>query len=433
MGGGLPAQSTGSSRCIIGLKESIPEARIYWRQMRRRVPLLLFVLMLSTSRVVDVEAQPPGSTRPGVDVLLESPGFLQGRRIGLVTHAAGLTSAGETTSTVLLRDPRFTVAALFAPEHGLSGTVPAGQLVPDSNGRVPIYSLYGATRRPTAEMMAGIDVFVVDLQDVGARAYTFVSTMALVMQAARDAGKPVVVLDRPNPQGGLQIDGPVLLPEYRSFIGMYPIPSVHGMTIGELAQLFNGLEIGADLTVVPMRGWSRRMAWEDTGLPWVRPSPNITAMVTPFYYSVTGVLDGTTLSNGPGPASAFQGFYSQWLDGDRLSRELRGIGLPGVTFEPYDPGRGERPRRGVRLVITDASRFRPAETAVHVLVETRRLHGDRLQFVARNGRYIFDYVWGTSSVRKDILRGAPAHAIAARWEPDLRRFQIVRTSYLIYQ
>ncbi|MGH2360291.1 MAG: exo-beta-N-acetylmuramidase NamZ domain-containing protein, partial [bacterium] len=147
------------------------------------MPLLLFVLMLSTSSVVDVEAQPPGPTRPGVDVLLESPGFLQGRRIGLVTHAAGLTSAGETTSTVLLRDPRFTVAALFAPEHGLSGTVPAGQPVPDSNGRVPIYSLYGATRRPTAEMMAGIDVFVVDLQDVGARAYTFVSTMALVMQA----------------------------------------------------------------------------------------------------------------------------------------------------------------------------------------------------------------------------------------------------------
>jgi uncharacterized protein YbbC (DUF1343 family) len=401
--------------------------------MRRCLTLLLFVLTLSTSRVADVEAQPPAPTRPGVDVLLESPGLLQGRKIGLVTHAAGLTSAGEPTSSALLRDPRFTVTALFAPEHGLSGTVPAGQPVPDSNGRVPVYSLYGATRRPTPEMMANIEVFVVDLQDVGARAYTFVSTMALVMQAAREAGKPVVVLDRPNPQGGLQVDGPVLLPEYRSFIGMYSIPAVHGMTIGELAQFFNGVDISADLTVVPMRGWSRRMVWEDTGLPWVRPSPNITAMVTPFYYSVTGVLDGTTLSNGPGPASAFQGFYSPWLDGDRLARHLREIGLPGVQFEAYDTGRGERPRHGVRLVITDASRFRPAETAVHILVEARRLHGDRLQFVARNGRYIFDFVWGTSSVRKDILRGAPAHAIAARWEPDLRRFQIQRTSYLLYQ
>lgn len=433
MGGGLPAQSTGSSRGTPGLKESFLEPRIYWRQMRRRFFVPLFALMLSTSLIADVGAQPPGPTRPGIDVLLESPGLLQGRRIGLVTHAAGFTSTGETTSSVLLRDPRFNVTALFAPEHGLSGTIPAGQPVPDSNGRVPVYSLYGSTRRPTTEMMASIDVFVVDLQDVGARAYTFASTMALVMQAARDASKPVVVLDRPNPQGGLQVDGPVLSPEFRSFIGMYPIPAVHGMTIGELAQFFNSYEIGADLTIVPMRGWARRMVWEETGLPWVRPSPNITSMVTPFYFSVTGVFDGTTLSNGPGPASAFQGFYSQWLDGDRLVRHLREIGLPGVQFEAYDIGRGERPRRGVRLIVTDALRFKPAETAVHILVETRRLHGDRLQFVARGGRFLFDYVWGTSSVRKDILRGAPAHAIVARWEPELRRFQTLRNPYLIYQ
>jgi uncharacterized protein YbbC (DUF1343 family) len=280
-------------------------------------------------------------------------------------------------------------------------------------------------------MLGAVDVFVVDLQDVGARAYTYVSTMALVMQAAREAGKPVVVLDRPNPQGGIQVDGPVLAPEFRSFIGMFEIPAVHGMTIGELAQLYNGLfDIGAELTVVPMRGWSRRMIWTDTGLPWVRPSPNITTRLTPFYYSATGVLDGSTLSNGPGPQSAFQIVHSPWLDGSRLAARLNATGLPGVMFEPH-AGRGDS-LNAVRLVMTDPLAFRPAATAVHMLVETRRLHGDRLQFRPRGGRIVFDFVWGTSSVRKAILRGAPASAIVARWEPEIRRFQMLRSPYLLY-
>ncbi|MDR7522172.1 MAG: DUF1343 domain-containing protein [Armatimonadota bacterium] len=400
----------------------------------RILSVLLLAGLVLVARGADVaRAQPSGPTRPGVDVLLESPGLLQGRRIGLVTHAAGLTSAGVPTSTALARDPRFVVSALFAPEHGLLGTVPAGQPVPDAPGSVPVYSLYNTTRRPTAEMMAQVDVFVVDLQDVGARAYTYTSTMALVMQAAREAGKPVVVLDRPNPLGGWQTDGPVLDPAFRSFIGMFAIPLVHGMTIGELAQLFNGLfDINADLTVVPMRGWTRRMVWEETGLPWVRPSPNIATMTTPFYYAATGVLDGTNLVVGPGPVSPFQVVSSPWLDGDRLAARLNLIGLPGVVFEASDLGRSGGPRRAVRLVIHEPLRFRPATTAVYILVEVRRLHGDRLEFVQRGGRFVFDFVWGTNRIRKEILRGAPAHAIAARWEPELRRFQMLRSPYLIY-
>lgn len=388
--------------------------------------------MLGLRGDVPAVAQPPAVTRPGVDVLLESPGLLQGRRIGLVTHAAGLTSHGEPTVVALRRDPRFLVTALFAPEHGLAGDVPAGRPVPASIGEVPVFSLYSTTRRPTPEMMAYVDLFVVDLQDVGARAYTYVSTMALVMQAARDAGKPVVVLDRPNPLGGLHLDGPVLTPAFQSFIGLYPIPLVHGMTIGELAQLFNSLfEIGADLTVVPMRGWTRRMTWQDTGLPWVRPSPNIPTMVTPFYYAATGVLDGTTLSSGVGTDWPFQVVHSPWLDGEQLAARLNAARLPGVVFEPHDlDGRGLR--RAVRLRLTDPLRFRPAATAVYILVETRRLHGTLLEFVTRFGRYPFDFVWGTSSVRKAILRGAPAWAIVARWEAELRRFEVLRGPYLLY-
>jgi uncharacterized protein YbbC (DUF1343 family) len=406
--------------------------------MRFLAWILLFVLALLLAQTSDLTlAQPVGppgtQTRPGVDVLLESPGLLQGRRIGLVTHAAGLTSAGEATSSALVRDGRLTVTALFAPEHGLSSAIPAGQSVPDASGRVPVFSLYGATRRPTAEMMDRIDVFVVDLQDVGARAYTYVSTMAMVMQAARDAGKPVVVLDRPNPQGGLQVDGPVLDPAYRSFIGMFPIPAVHGMTIGELAWMFNAsFDVNANLTIVPMRGWSRRMVWEDTGLPWVRPSPNIHAMTTPFYYAATGVLDGTNLSNGAGGAGPFEVVVAPWLDGARLARRLNALGLPGVRFEPHMMIRTSGFAAGIRLIVTDPWRFRPATTAIHILAEIRRQHPTRFQFVARNGRYIFDLVWGTDRIRKDIVRGAPAAAIAARWEPDLRRFQALRSAFLLY-
>ncbi|MDR7556785.1 MAG: DUF1343 domain-containing protein [Armatimonadota bacterium] len=400
--------------------------------MRGPRAFLLLLMLLATPVPPPAAAQVPVATRPGVDVLLGSPGLLQGRRIGLVTHAAGVTSTGEPTWAVLRRDPRFLVTALFAPEHGLTGTLPAGQPVPDGNGDLPVFSLYGRTRRPTPAMMAHIDLFLIDLQDVGTRAYTYASTMALVLQAAKDAGKPVVVLDRPNPMGGLHLDGPVLEPPYQSFIGLYPIPLVHGMTIGELAQLFNGLfDIGADLTVIPMRGWTRRMTWQETGLPWVRPSPNIPTMLTPFYYAATGVLDGTTLSAGVGTDAPFQLIHSPWLDGARLAARLNAVGLPGVVFDPYAL-RGEDPPRAVRLVVTDPLGFRPATTAVHILVETRHLHGPLLAFVAQGGRYRFDYVWGTSGVREAIDRGAPAWAIVARWDAELRRFQMLRSPYLLY-
>jgi uncharacterized protein YbbC (DUF1343 family) len=399
----------------------------------RTLARVVLAVALGVIPIARSHAQAPGLTRPGVDVLLESPGFLQGRRIGLVTHAAGQTSAGDPTSGVLLRDPRFTVTALFAPEHGLAGTIPAGQSVPDVAGRVPVFSLYSATRRPTPEMLAAIDVFVVDLQDVGARAYTYTSTMAQVMLAAREAAKPVVVLDRPNPLGGVQVDGTVLDPTYRSFIGMFPIPMVHGMTIGELAWMFNTVfDLNADLGIVPMKGWARRMTWEETGLPWVRPSPNIPTMHTPFYYAATGVLDGTNLSNGVGTQHPFELILSPWLDGRRLAERLNDAGLPGVTFEPYATVIRGGLHSGVRLRITDPLRFRPATTAVHALATVRALHPRRLQFVPRNGRQVFDFVWGTDRVRKDIERGAPPAAIAARWEPDLRRFETLRAAFLLY-
>ena len=237
--------------------------------------------------------------------------------------------------------------------------------------------------------------------------------------------------------GGLHLDGPVLAPPYQSFIGLYPIPLVHGMTIGELAQLFNGLfDIGADLTVVPMRGWTRRMIWQETGLPWVRPSPNIPTMLTPFYYAATGPLDGTNLWNGVATTSRFQVVLAPWIDGARLAARLNRRGLPGVRFSPsaVPHPRTGRVWRGVRLHVTDRAAFRPATTTVYVLAEIRDLHPGQLRFrLPRRGRALFDVVWGTKQVRVDLTRGLPAEAIVARWQPALRRFEALRSRYLLYE
>lgn len=375
--------------------------------------------------------------RPGVDVLLADTRVLRGKRIGLVTHQAGITSEGRPTAVALAGAPGLRITALFAPEHGIDGTYDAGQPVPTIAGRTPIYSLYGGTFQPTPQMLSRVDVLVVDLQDVGVRPYTYTSTMAHVMAAAARARKPVVVLDRPNPMGGLVVDGPVLEPEFRSFIGMHPIPYAFGLTIGELAGLYKkAFGMGADLTVVPMEGWAREMTWEDTALPWVNPSPGITSPDLPFYYAATGALEGTNLWNGVATESRFRVVLATWIDGPRLAAALNQRGLPGVRFTPSaipHPRTGEV-RYGVRLHVTDPARFHPSATIVHILAEIRALHGDQLEFRRpRKGPYLFDLVWGTKSVRLAIRRGEPASAIIARWQPGLRRFERLREAHLLYR
>lgn len=374
---------------------------------------------------------------PGADVLLADPGILRGQRIGLVTHQAGLTADGRLTASALAGVPGMRLTALFAPEHGIDGTYDAGQRVPTIPGRTPVYSLYGASFAPTRQMLARVDALVVDLQDVGVRAYTYTSTMAYVMAAAREAGKTVVVLDRPNPMGGVTVDGPVLEPQFRSFLGLYPIPYVFGMTIGELARLYNrAFGIGARLVVIPMRGWTRRMTWTDTGLPWQNPSPGITGPEVPFSYAATGPVDGTNLWNGVATDSRFQVVLAPWLDGPRLAERLNARGLAGVRFSPsaIPHPRTGRVYHGVRLHITDPARFRPSTTMVHILAEIRTLHGDQLVFrQPRRGPYLFDQVWGTKTLRLALLGGQPAAAIVAGWQPALEQFKRLREPFLLYR
>jgi uncharacterized protein YbbC (DUF1343 family) len=389
-------------------------------------------------------AQPPMQTAastpvvaPGADVLLADPGILRGKRIGLVTHQAGLTADGRLTSEAFARASGLQVTALFAPEHGIDGTLDAGQAVPTLPSRTPVYSLYGTVFQPTRPMLARVDVLVVDLQDVGVRPFTYTSTMANVMTAAKQAGKPVVILDRPNPLGGVIVDGPILEPELRSFIGLHPIPYVFGLTIGELAQLYNKeFAIGADLTVVPMRGWKRGMTWADTGLPWENPSPGITYPDAPFYYAATGPVDGTNIWNGVATESRFQVLLASWIDGPGLAERLNRYNLPGVRFTasavPY-PHTGES-WYGVRLHVTDPAKFRPSATIVYALAEIRRMHGDKLTFRRpRNGHHLFDLVWGTKDLRLALTRGDPAASIVARWQPELERFQKLREPHLLYR
>lgn len=388
------------------------------------------------------EAGPPAPPRspavaPGADVLLTDPGILRGLRVGLVTHQAGLTADGRLTAVALGSLPAVRVTALFAPEHGIEGTYDAGEKVPSIPGRTPVYSLYGATFGPTRQMLTRVDALVVDLQDVGVRPYTYTSTMAYVMTAAREAGKTVVILDRPNPLGGMTVDGPVLEPQFRSFLGLYPVPYVFGMTIGELARLYNhAFGIGARLVVVPMRGWTRRMTWTDTGLPWQNPSPGITGPDAPFYYAATGPVDGTNLWNGVATDSRFQVVLAPWLDGPRLAKRLNARGLEGVRFSPSAI---PHPRTGVvwygvRLHVTDPTRFRPSTTIVYVLAEIRALHGDQLVFKRpRRGAYLFDLVWGTKNLRLALERGAPAATIVAGWQPALERFFRLREPFLLYR
>jgi len=317
--------------------------------------------------------------RPGVEMLLaDSSHLVQGRAVGLITNHTGI--ARDRTHTIdVLRNNGVQLAALFGPEHGIRGDADEGVRVAsgvDARTGLPVHSLYGPTLKPSDEMLEGIDVLLFDIQDVGARYYTYVSTMALSMQAAAEKGIPFVVLDRPNPLGGEQVQGNVLDPAFATFVGLYATPMRHGMTVGELARLFNDhFGIGADLHVVPVAGWTRDLWFDATGLPWLPPSPNMPSLESATHYPGTCLFEGTNLSVGRGTAEAFQIIGAPWLDGDTLAARLNAYELPGVrfdavTFTPNDPSDekfGGVSVNGVRFVTTDRSVYDPTHAAIAAL------------------------------------------------------------------
>ncbi len=380
----------------------------------------------------------PGGVSPvwtGIDVLREE-GFrrLSGRRVGLLTNRTGRAMDGTSTIDLLAEAPGVELLALFSPEHGirgeLDGPVPSGR---DARTGLPIHSLYGETRRPTDAMLRGLDTVVVDLQDVGARFYTYATTVAYVLEAAARRGLRVMVLDRPNPIGGAAVDGPRLDAESLGFTGYFPSPVRHGLTLGELARLFNGeREIGAALEVAPMRGWARARWFDETGLAWVDPSPNLRNLHQALLYPGIGAIEAANLSVGRGTDTPFEQIGAPWIDGPALARELNLAGLPGlrvypVAFTPDSSRFAGELCRGVFFLVTDRDALRPVRLGLEVAAALNRLHGDafELDAVAR--------LFGSRAMPARLRAGDPTWEIAAGWDDGAAAWRRLAAPYLLYE
>jgi uncharacterized protein YbbC (DUF1343 family) len=348
-----------------------------------------------------------------------------------------VTSRLESVVDAILHHGQIRIKAIYAPEHGFRGDRGAGASVAsyvDPQTRLPVNSLYGASRHPSAAMLDGVDVLLFDIQDVGSRAYTYISTMAYAMQSARQFGKEFWVLDRPNPIGGA-VEGPILEPAYESFIGLYPIAMRHGMTVGELATLFNDrFGIGAKLRVVRMSGWQHSMIWPDTGLQWVPTSPNIPDWRTTIVYVGTGLLDSAGINNGSGYTMPFFLAGTAGIDGTKLAARLNARNLPGVWFRPaaWTPYVGfwkDHELTGVELVVFEPRRFIAVRTAVEIAVAIRDLFPHAINIANVAG---LDRDWGTDSFRQALLAGKPPDAILAQWAPNVAEFESIRKRYLLY-
>jgi uncharacterized protein YbbC (DUF1343 family) len=371
---------------------------------------------------------------PGIDAL-EADAFaaLKGLRIGLLTHKAGLTRNGRRSIDVLAAAPDVTLATLFSPEHGL-GADREGEIgsARDGKTKLPIVSLYGASKRPTPEILKGLDAVVIDLQDVGVRFYTYATTMAYLMEEAARARVKIIVLDRPNPIDGAGVVGPMLDKDLKSFVGYFEMPVQHGMTLGELARLFNGENgIGADLSVVAMQGYARGLWFDETGLTWTSPSPNLRRFTGTMLYPGIGCLEFANISVGRGTPTPFELLGAPWIDGPGLARALAGRRIPGVKIAAaeFTPSgskfAGER-CFGVRLTVADRAGLDAVRLGVEIAVALRVRHGDAFEHKA------LAQLLGSRAALAQIEAGTAATEIVAAWAPRLSSFKDLRQKYLLY-
>jgi uncharacterized protein YbbC (DUF1343 family) len=375
------------------------------------------------------------SVRLGIDVVADHGySLLAGKRIGLITNQTGINAEGTKTRLLLKR--HCNLVALYTPEHGLDGTEKAGRYV--KSRRDPItgviaHSLYGPTRKPTPEMLRGVDVLVFDLQEIGCRSYTYISTMGRCMEAAGENKIPFVVLDRPNPVGGLRIEGPSVDPRWISFVSQFPIPYVHGMTVGELARMANGrhwMATQCDLTVVQMHGWQRGMTWRDTGLRWIPSSPNIPRSDSPLYYIATGLVGELSgPESGIGGPRPFQSIAASWLDAGSFTRYLRSLDTPGVEFQPFRQGRYE----GSSLTIAPDARTNLTGLGIYMLAEmNRQSRPDMFRRTSASKLDIFYKVCGGTFIQAQVKEGKPPREIIEAWGPNEQEFRRTRAQYLLY-
>ncbi len=400
----------------------------------------------------------------GVEVFLEKNlDMVKGKRVGLITNPSGIDRHLRSTIELFYQNPKINLVALYGPEHGVRGNVQAGQYVPfyvDEKYHLPVFSLYGQSRRPELGMLKNIDeymrsfdtqiegkvpdknmvknleVMIFDVQDVGTRIYTYISTMAYAMEACAQNKIEFIVLDRPNPINGLAVEGPILeYPQYSSFVGLYPIPIRHGLTAGELAKLFNQkyLKKKVSLQVIPMQGWQRKMWYDQTGLPWVSPSPNMPTLTTATVYPGQVFLEGTNVSEGRGTTKPFELFGAPWIDGYELTKRLNSLHLPGAAFREawFTPTFSKYQSKlcgGAQIHVVERDRYQPLATTLYIIKTIRDLYPDQFKF---HEEY-FDKIMGTSTIRKGLERDLSIRQIINSYRQQLRGFREMRKTYLLY-
>ena len=400
-----------------------------------------------------IQAKSP-VVKTGIEVLRDR-GFegLVGRKVGLVTNPSGVDRNLNSTVDILFNAPGVELVALYGPEHGVRGDVYAGDKINNSidpTTGLPVYSIYGSTRKPTPEMLEGIEVMVYDIQDVGVRSYTFISSLGLVMEACAEKGIEVMVLDRPNPLGGNKIEGCYVEPGFYSFVSQYKIPYVYGLTVGELAEMINEEKMNRGqkgdqkpahcrLTVIPMEGWTRDMVYEDTGLPWVLPSPNIPFKDSPMYYASSGVCGELYgfLNIGIGYTLPFQVFGAVWMEPDKLKAKLETYDMPGVDFRTiwYKPFSGSLKGqlvKGLQFFFTDYEKARLTEVQFMVMQAINELYPDKRAFEMVSGIGLFDKVCGTDRIRLDFMQDYRFDSIKDYWRKDETDFRKLSAKYHMY-
>ena len=386
---------------------------------------------------------------PGIEVLKQNEfEGLRGKRVGLITNPTGIDNSLRSTIDILHAAPEVKLAALFAPEHGVRGDIHAGDHVDasvDAATGVAVRSIYGRNRKPTAEMLKDIDVLVYDIQDIGCRSYTFISTMGLAMQACAELGKEFMVLDRPNPLGGNKVEGNLVEDGCYSFVSQFPIPYIYGLTPGELALYLNdsGLlgEKRTNLTVVPMKGWKRSMDFRATGMPWVLPSPHIPTPESAVYYPMSGILGELTgyMSIGVGYTEPFKLFCAEWVDADKLAKRMNARALPGIIFRPihikpfYSTGQGKH-LQGVEIYVTDMESAPLSLTQFYVMEELAAMYPAHKAFVAVTQQRLnmFDKVCGSKEIRKLFSRRYRVDDMAEYWNKDADGFRSTTAKYHLY-
>lgn len=381
--------------------------------------------------------------KTGLEVLkAENFKQLEGQRVGLMTNPSGVDSALNSTYKLFSEASNVHLTALFAPEHGFSGMVPDGIEVDSTIDRrtgLPVHSLYQAGFHLLPDMLRDLDVLVCDIQDIGVRYYTFIWTITYLIEACGQSGIPILILDRPNPLGGVTVEGPLVEPDQFSLVGHFPVPIRHGLTVGEMAQMVNALwnSTPADLTIVPCQGWRRSMLWEDTRLPWIPPSPNMPHLSTLNQYPGACLIEGTTLSEGRGTALPFEVVGAPFIDSLDLADALNGLNLAGVRFRPH----GFMPTSskwagqacgGVQVYITGA--WQPIQTWLHVILTVRQLYPAQFQWLPPfpNGHQTFDRLIGSAKVRPQIEAGAGVEQITAAWEKAASEFKEKSSAFYLY-